>query len=691
MKSKKDVMRNSVLASIFAFGFSSFLSAADVYWTGAGADNSWATSGNWSGGAPANNTVRFDTLATSQFIQNLNVVYTVAGVVVGSPGGDIVLTNKSLTINAGGIDMSGATRNLKLLPTVNASQTWTVKEGQTLTAYGNFVADWGRTLTLNGAGRVVMSNCSLQAGSSGGTGTINHTSGTLEYIPSANGPFFIGHSNTLGTPGVGIYNLSGGTMILPSGDIRLGNQSASGDGRFNLFAGTIAATNANLHVGFVAGGKGAYAQTNGTAVFSLVNVPNGTGATGTVTQSGGTLATTRLNVGTVGAGTMTLTNTGVLNLSGTATVGSGTAGTVGALNLDGGTVNFLTTSANLANGANGTITANGVKFSNQTGTSVGVSTGTVFISASMVLGAGGLTVLPSAGASRWVQLNGNLSGAGGMTFDSQAGNTFVLAGANNTFLGGITVASGYFGNTSAGAVPVGSAVSLTGNWGLGASATIGSLTGNGIIFRGSSTVYTLTVGANDASSIFSGSLGTGQSITFALNKIGTGTLTLKGICTYVGGTIVSNGTLDVGGRIAPTNTTGVTVTSLGCLAGTGRVDRVVMQDGGRLMPGTAAACGTLTVSNLTLSANSVVVINAGTATNSTLNVTGTGTALSGTVRVESIGGKNIRKILGLSIPGGYTGTFSKVESSSGNFSYVAVYGDKTVTLVPMIGTMIRVL
>ena len=85
----------------------------------------------------------------------------------------------------------------------------------------------------------------------------------------------------------------------------------------------------------------------------------------------------------------------------------------------------------------------------------------------------------------------------------------------------------------------------------------------------------------------------------------------------------------------------------------------------------------------------MVVINAGTTTNSTLNVTGVGTALSGTVRVESVGGKNTRRIVGLSIPNGFTGAFSKVESSSGNFSYVAVYGDKTVTLVPMIGTMVR--
>ncbi|MEI6647161.1 MAG: hypothetical protein WCP12_14080 [bacterium] len=35
------------------FGFSMCVSAADVYWTGGGADNRLATSGNWSNGVPA--------------------------------------------------------------------------------------------------------------------------------------------------------------------------------------------------------------------------------------------------------------------------------------------------------------------------------------------------------------------------------------------------------------------------------------------------------------------------------------------------------------------------------------------------------------------------------------------------------------------------------------------------------------
>ena len=523
MRPSKKLLRIAFFAGLFASGFSSALSAADVYWTGGGADNSWATGGNWSNGVPASNTVRFDTQTTNWFTQNLNATYTVAGVVVGNPGGDITVTNNSfnLSVGAAGIDMSRATRNLSVRANVNASQTWTVTNGIRLTTGYNMIATSSRTLTLAGDGEFYSSQY-WQVGQANNSGAVVHSGGALSFDSGLNCSLFIGHSSTAGQPGVGTYTLDGGTIRLSSSKdiIRLGNQSYSGDGRFNLYSGVIAATNANLHVGYAAGASGAYLQTNGAATFSLVSVPYGAGATGTVVQSGGTLTTTTLNVGAAGAGAMVLTNAGQLNLAGVATVGSSTAATVGALRLDGGTVNFTTTGANLAKGASGTITANGVKFSNQTGTSAGGASGTVIVSSDMALGAGGLTVGPSAGGSRWFTLSGNLSGSGGVTFDSQGLNTFSLSGTSNTFSGGIVVASGYFGNGNAGSVPMGSALSLGGNWAIGADATLGSLSGSAQIFSGPGTVRTITAGCGDASSVFSGSGGVNAGISIALDKVG---------------------------------------------------------------------------------------------------------------------------------------------------------------------------
>ena len=76
----------------------------------------------------------------------------------------------------------------------------------------------------------------------------------------------------------------------------------------------------------------------------------------------------------------------------------------------------------------------------------------------------------------------------------------------------------------------------------GFSNTIGSLAGDGIVTNNGGTLATLAIGNDNTNTTFSGSLRDGTS-TLGLTKVGTGTLTLAGANTYMGGTTISGGTI----------------------------------------------------------------------------------------------------------------------------------------------------
>lgn len=102
----------------------------------------------------------------------------------------------------------------------------------------------------------------------------------------------------------------------------------------------------------------------------------------------------------------------------------------------------------------------------------------------------------------------------------------------------------------------------------------------------------LTIGTNNKSTIMRGVLeGEGG----ALEKTGTGMLTLSGTNTYTGSTSVSGGELRVTGRVAGNTTVGMDAT----LSGTGTLANVEVSSAGKVAPG--AGVGTLVTRNLTLS------------------------------------------------------------------------------------------
>jgi hypothetical protein len=137
---------------------------------------------------------------------------------------------------------------------------------------------------------------------------------------------------------------------------------------------------------------------------------------------------------------------------------------------------------------------------------------------------------------------------------------------------------------------------------------LGELSGSGSIIRaGSGTepypTSTLTIGGKNTSSTFSGTI---QSVPeFALDKVGTGTLTLSGATYGHGsGTTITTGMLLVNGSFNQTSNT-VTVGSSGTLGGTGTIAGATTVSG-RLAPG-SSGIGKINLAALTFNSGSTFV------------------------------------------------------------------------------------
>jgi fibronectin-binding autotransporter adhesin len=224
--------------------------------------------------------------------------------------------------------------------------------------------------------------------------------------------------------------------------------------------------------------------------------------------------------------------------------------------------------------------------------------GTIPLSAGLTFGANGISIASGtinlAGASAATNTitvtNGSdtatissaLSGSNGLT---KAGNgTLILSGAN-TYTGGLTINAGTvkLGSTGAlnstansqNALTFGPAstgtLSVNGN-----SVTIASLNsdagnaGTTIVQNGSTSAgtATLTIGnSTNADSTFAGTIRDGNTGILAINKTGSGTLTLSGANTYTGATNINQGKLVLSGGSLAAGT--VSVANLATLATSG--------------------------------------------------------------------------------------------------------------------------
>ena len=285
------------------------------------------------------------------------------------------------------------------------------------------------------------------------------------------------------------------------------------------------------------------------------------------------------------------------------------------------------------------------------------------------LGANRLTVNQATNTT----YNGDITGTGELV--KQGAGMLTLSGTN-TYTGNTTIAAGTLRTIGGSAIQDSSAVAISAGATLdlnGSNETIGSLAGSGSIALGSGV---LTTGGNNTSTTFSGGI---SGIGGSLNKQGSGTLTLSGINTYSGTTVVNTGTLSIAATGSVASNT--IVNNGGTLAGTGSVGTLAMNSGGILAPGNSI--GTFTVNgNLTFNSGSIYRVEVDAAGASDKTIVNGNVTLAGNVDVRAGAGNyaNTTSYTILTHSGTRTGTFSSVTSNLAFLTPTLSYAANAVEL-----------
>ncbi len=350
-------------------------------------------------------------------------------------------------------------------------------------------------------------------------------------------------------------------------------------------SGTITngvATGATLTIGGAAGGNFSGVIQNGVGAVSLTK--SGAGAqelagactyTGATTINGGNLVLGTANALPIGTN-LTINSAGFLDVSGNnQQVASLTgAGEV----LDGGGAATFTINNSAADTFAGPITGSvalvkqGVgtltlTHANTYGGSTTVSAGTLKQGAAGAVPGNGLTVNGTLDLGGFGLQIPSIAGSGTVTNSSSTAATFTVnnAGADpfsgaitgntaltesgggtltlskpSTYIGATTISAGTIADTIANALPIATALCVTGTFDLaGFAQQLSRVTGAGAVTdSGGAAVFTVNNAATDS---FAGTL----SGSLALTKIGAGILILNGIDTYTGQTTISAGTVQL--------------------------------------------------------------------------------------------------------------------------------------------------
>jgi autotransporter-associated beta strand protein len=371
---------------------------------------------------------------------------------------------------------------------------------------------------------------------------------------------------------------------------------------------------------------------------------------GTLRYTGGSVSVSRGATLNAGGGTIEVESaTATLTLGGPALVGSGALTKIGsgtlALTSDssfpgGIAVNAGTVSlGSLGSGGSGPLWLNG-------GTLYLAAAGGPAVYANALSVTATSAIVSSGTGNNNQALAGSWSGSATLYVNTGSGGTLSVKGDLTGFSGSLVLLGGgyfrFYGSSGSSAASfdlgVGTAIMHTRD---GGTVSLGSLSGGtGTVLRGASSTAnpgTFIVGANNGDAIFLGTIadGTkGAGATTAITKVGSGSWTLSGACTYTGPTVVSNGTLLVNAVLGGTNQ----VTVYGKLGGNGALaGPVTVQPGGILVPG--PGLGLLTISNsLALMPGSATLVELSKApvTNDAVRVTGS-LALGGTLMLTNIG------------------------------------------------------
>lgn len=558
-------------------------SLAQVIWDNGNGNNQWGTANNWS-----TNTV--PTSASSVQFNATDDNATVSNISLGGNRAANDLTFSNVDDSFSLINGSGS----RTLTLTSGDITRTAGSSGTQTlAFTSLILGSDSLMNINGSGQFVI-NSAVSGTSSGvsrsltkaGSGTLvlngsnSYTGGTTLDA----GTLTLGHDNALGG---GAFIINSGTVtasgtrtvannVTIGGDFAIGGSSALNlTGSINLGGGTRTITVNNTAVttfsgsvtepwysGLTKAGSGELVLSGNNTFSAPVTVSDGTltlahnnalGATGTwnnTVDSGATLAFSN-NIAV---------NEGSVSVSGTGDGGNGALRNLSGNNSFAGTVNLT---------GNTTVTA---------------SAGSLTASGPVSLGSNTLTVSGAGNTS----LSGVVGGSGGIT--KTGSGTLTLSGSDaNSFNGTLAINDGTVAlakTTGTNAIG-GGAVNLGDGAGAGGSAvlrldasnqiadhaglitinadgvlqvnnfteSINTLAGTGLIDL--STSGYLGVGVNSGSSTFSGDItGTG---TFA--KLGSGTLTLTDDIAFNGTFQLAGGTLSLSSLTLSANTLLVTASS----------------------------------------------------------------------------------------------------------------------------------
>jgi autotransporter-associated beta strand protein len=325
---------------------------------------------------------------------------------------------------------------------------------------------------------------------------------------------------------------------------------------------------------------------------------NDTGITVDVTNSSSRLAASGV---LTGPGALTKVGPGTLALSGANTYGGGTIISNGVLEVNNtgsvtnsGITNFNAT-LRVATGTTSTLT-NVLDFNGNCLVDLNNTGGDTHLTGAWS-GSGTVNVINQNTNNRTFTVGGNGAGGGNLVnffgtiamgtnvgflrFNDGGGNpnlgttnvTIDLGSSNATFLvrnGGVIV--------DLGAVTGGPGTRLTGR-GSGSSGTV-----------------TYSVGGNNLSTTFAGTITNGNNST-AITKVGTGTWTLTGTNSYSGVTVVSNGVLALSGSGSLTVTPSITVVSNAYLDVSARTDGALTLNTGQTLNGDGSVLGSVIASS----------------------------------------------------------------------------------------------
>jgi len=644
------------------------------------------------GGTSGNGTL---TVEKEGYVQGRGVIFYGSGGTLNLLGdatnGRGVLEINYLTANYGTVHLNGGILRAR----TNSSWFFDSVGVQTIGTNGAFFDsngyDIGVTASFDGAGGLTK----LGAGTLTLTGTSSYTGGTsilggtLSISSDANlgaasggltldggslqvtGSFASSRAVTLGNAGGAIDVLSGQSFSHSGTISGTGGLTKSGDGKLTLtgtstYSGATTVSAGTLYINGSGAMSAASDYTVASGALLHVNDALGTVTAGSIAgdgqiridrnstlETGATNALTTFSGQISGDGSLRKVGTGTLTLTRGSTYAGGTT-------IAGGTISI--SKGDRLGDASGALTLDG---------GVLQVTDTILheLTRDIVLGAngGGFDIVEAANT---FSVSQSFSGTGSL---SKAGaGTLVLKGTNS-YSGATTVSegtlragqTGAFSSNSTFTVASGATLDLA-NF----SQSIGSLAGAGTVTLGSGT---LTAGANNSSTSFSGTIsGTG-----GVTKTGTGTLTLTGANTYTGATKVSAGKLVINGSLASS----VTLDG-GTLGGSGTVGEVSVGSGATVAPGNSI--GTLTVSgNVSFASGSTYQVEVNAAGQSDRIVaSGSASITGGTVEVLAASGNYAAatNYIILTAAGGVSGQFASVTSNLAFLTPSLSYDSQNVTL-----------